>query len=96
MNAAREKLREARTPAMAKGELSVASPARMNRAMTVNQSPMYEISLAKNNRLKGRFSLSNLRYPIFTIGQGRRLYAIIVAHGREAIRPNGRRRLHGR
>ncbi len=96
VNAAKEKLREARTPAIANGELSVASPARMNRAMTVNQSPMYDTSLAKKSRLKGRFPLSNWRYPIFTIGRGRRSYAIIVAQRREAIRPNGWRRLHGR
>ena len=37
------------TPAIASGELSVASPARINSAITVNQSPTYEIISAVNN-----------------------------------------------
>ena len=37
---AKVKLRTARTPAIAKGELSVASPANKNIASTVNQSPI--------------------------------------------------------
>ena len=37
---AKVKLRTARTPAIANGELSVASPASKNIARTVNQSPM--------------------------------------------------------
>ena len=56
---ASEKLLAASTPAIARGELSVASPASMNRAMTVNQSPMNEISFAAKRRRKGEFLLSN-------------------------------------
>ena len=39
-NGANVKLLTARTPAIARGELSVASPANKNIARTVNQSPM--------------------------------------------------------
>jgi hypothetical protein len=53
------KLLEAITPAIARGELSVASPARMKRAITVNQSPMNEISFAMNRRRNEEFLLSN-------------------------------------
>ena len=53
------KLLEAITPAIASGELSVASPARIKRAITVNQSPMNEISFATNSRRNGEFLLSH-------------------------------------
>ena len=51
----------AKTPAIAKGELSEVSPAIKNSAITVNQSPINEISFAKNNFLKVLFFLNRPR-----------------------------------
>ena len=57
------KLRTARTPAMARGELSEASPARTNKARTVNQSPMYRIMLEPQRRPNVLFDRRSSTYP---------------------------------
>ena len=50
-------------PPIASGELSVASPASMNNAITVNQSPIYEIISATNSLRKGLLPLKSWKYP---------------------------------
>ena len=56
---AKVKLRTARTPAMARGESSVASAASRNMAMTENQSPVNITISLVNSLRKFRFPLSS-------------------------------------
>jgi len=58
---AKVKLLVAKTPAIAKGELFDVSPAIKNSAITVNQSPINEISFAKNSFLNVLFFLNKPR-----------------------------------
>ena len=66
------KLRTASTPAIANGELSEASPASMNIARTVNQSPMYKIMFDPHRRLKVQLERRSSTYPGLVTGSARR------------------------
>ena len=72
---AKVKLRTASTPAIANGELSEASPASMNMARTVNQSPMYRIMFDPHRRPNVLFDRRSSTYPGLVTGTaGHRCY----------------------